>query len=46
MIGSVIGFWLAPKLGIQATSTIGSYGVAFGGSVLLIMALRFLGVFK
>lgn len=37
---------LAPALGITASSSIGSYGIMLGGAVVLIIGLRFLGIFK
>lgn len=46
IFGSVLGFWLAPMIGIQASSRVGSFGIAFGGAVLLILILRRLGVFR
>ncbi len=46
ILGSVLGFWLAPMIGIQPSSRVGSFGIAFGGAVLLILILRRLGVFR
>lgn len=46
LIGSALGFWGAAKLGINAESTLARWGVAVGGAIVLIVALRFLGVFK
>ena len=45
IIGSGLGHWLAPKLGI-ATDDVMRYVVAVGGAVLLIFLLKVLGVFK
>jgi uncharacterized membrane protein YeaQ/YmgE (transglycosylase-associated protein family) len=46
VIGSALGYWLAPMLGIHTSSTVGTLGVALGGAVLLIVALRFVGIMK
>ena len=43
--GSMLGGWLAPRLGI-APAGAGVYLVAIGGAVLLILVLKLLGVFK
>ena len=40
IVGSMLGHFLAPKLGIVATDTIGSLCVSLGGAVLLIVVLR------
>ena len=45
IIGSMLGGWLAPQLGI-GVSGMGVYLVAIGGAVLLILLLKVLGVFK
>jgi len=45
ILGSMLGGWLAGKLGI-AESGIMVYVVAVGGAVLLILILKLLGVFK
>lgn len=45
IVGSGLGHWLAPKLGI-ATGDAMRWVVAVGGAALLIFALKFLGVFK
>jgi uncharacterized membrane protein YeaQ/YmgE (transglycosylase-associated protein family) len=44
--GSFGGGYLAKALGIAAHGTIGGLLIALGGAVLLIIALRFLGIFK
>jgi uncharacterized membrane protein YeaQ/YmgE (transglycosylase-associated protein family) len=46
IVGSILGGWLAPKLGIAPTGAMGGYLVALGGAVLLILVLRLLGIFK
>jgi uncharacterized membrane protein YeaQ/YmgE (transglycosylase-associated protein family) len=46
IVGALVGKWLAGVLGIAATSTVAQLGVALGGAVVLIIALRFLGIFK
>lgn len=47
IVGSVLGTKvIAPALGIGASSAIGYYGIMFGGAVLLIIGLRFLGIFR
>lgn len=45
IIGSGLGHWLAPKLGIAGGSIV-QWLVAIGGAVLLIAILKVLGVFK
>ena len=45
IVGSSIGYWLAPKLGIAGGSVV-QWLVAIGGAVLLIFALKLLGIFK
>jgi uncharacterized membrane protein YeaQ/YmgE (transglycosylase-associated protein family) len=46
IVGSWLGSWVAPKLGIQGDGTVMQYAVAVGGAVLLILILKFLKVFK
>lgn len=46
LIGSLIGFWGAARLGIQADSTLARWCVAVAGAVALIVILRFFGLFK
>ena len=45
IVGSMLGGWLAPKLGIAAGGAM-TYVVAVGGAVLLIVILKVLGIFK
>lgn len=45
IVGSALGHWLAPKLGIAGGSVV-QWLVAIGGAVLLILVLKVLGVFK
>lgn len=44
IVGSALGGWLAPRLGIKAESTAAIWAVAIGGAVLLIAILRMLGL--
>lgn len=46
ILGSALGHWLAPKLGIVAIGGVGHWLVAVGGAMLLIFALRLFGFFK
>ena len=46
IVGSMLGHFLAPQLGIAETSTLIHYAVAVGGAVLLIIILRAVGVFR
>lgn len=46
ILGSALGHWLAPKLGIVAGGSVGQWLIAIGGAVLLIAVLKVLGVFK
>jgi len=43
--GSMLGGWLAPRLGIAPAGFM-VYVVAVGGAVLLILLLKVLGIFK
>ena len=45
ILGSGLGGWLAPKLGIKPEKPAAVWLVAIGGSVLLIFLLRVLGIF-
>ena len=45
IVGSALGGWLAPQLGI-APAGFAVYLVAVGGAVLLILLLKLLGIFK
>ena len=45
IVGSALGGWLAPRLGI-APAGVGVYLVAVGGAVLLILLLKLLGIFR
>ncbi len=44
ILGSMLGHYLAPRLGIAATSTLAYYAVSVGGAVLLIVILRALRI--
>jgi len=44
IVGSGLGGWLAPKLGIKAEKTAAVWAVAVGGAVVLILILRVLGI--
>jgi uncharacterized membrane protein YeaQ/YmgE (transglycosylase-associated protein family) len=46
IVGSILGHFLAPKLGIGATSDLGRIAVSLGGAVLLIVILRALRVLR
>lgn len=46
VVGAVLASWLAPMVGIGASGTVGSLILAVAGAVLLIIALRFLGIFR
>ena len=45
IVGSALGGWLAPQLGI-AEKGIMVYLVAVGGAVILIALLKLIGIFK
>ncbi len=45
IVGSFLGHYLAPKLGIDAAGIL-RWAVAVGGALLLIFILKVLGVFK
>ncbi len=45
IVGSGLGHWIAPKLGIAGGSVV-QWLVAIGGAALLIFILKVLGVFK
>ena len=46
IVGSGVGHWLAPKLGIAAVGSVAQWLVAIGGAVLLLLVLKVLGIFK
>jgi len=46
IVGSGLGHWLAPKLGIAAVGSVAQWLVAIGGAALLILVLKMLGIFK
>jgi uncharacterized membrane protein YeaQ/YmgE (transglycosylase-associated protein family) len=46
IVGSMLGGWLAPKLGIVPSGDVAKYLVMIGGAVLLILLLKVLRVFK
>ena len=47
IVGSALGRWIAPKLGLATEGGIGTWLlVSVGGAVLLILILKVLGVFK
>jgi uncharacterized membrane protein YeaQ/YmgE (transglycosylase-associated protein family) len=46
IIGSWLGFWLAPKIGLAPSDGIGRFLVGVGGAVLLILILRLLRILK
>ena len=45
IVGSALGGWLAPRLGVAASGAM-VYVVAVLGAILLIFLLKVLGVFK
>ena len=45
IVGSMLGGWLAPRLGI-APQGFAVYLVAIGGAVILLLLLKMLGIFK
>ena len=45
LLGSALGGWLAPRLGVAAGGAM-VYVVAIAGAILLILLLKVLGVFK
>lgn len=45
IVGSGLGHWLAPKLGI-AGGDVMQWVIAVGGAILLIVILKVLGIFK
>jgi len=45
ILGSGLGGWLAPKLGVKAEKPAALWAIAIGGAVLLIAILRVLGIF-
>ena len=46
VIGSSLGNWLAPKLGVSPEGGIGKWLVWIGGAMLFILILKGLGFFK
>ena len=46
ILGSGLGYWLAPKIGISTAGSVMSWVVAVGGAVLLILILKVLGIYK
>lgn len=46
VVGAWLAGWLAPMVGLSFGGLVGSLIVATAGAVLLIIALRFLGIFK
>jgi uncharacterized membrane protein YeaQ/YmgE (transglycosylase-associated protein family) len=46
IVGSSLGAWLAPKLGIGPDGGFMSWIVGIGGAALLILILKVLGIFK
>lgn len=46
IFGSMLGVWLAAKLGIAETGGIMSFVIAVAGAAVLIFILRLLGIFK
>ena len=46
LVGSTLGYWLAPKVGIAPISRMGRYAVAILGAVVLIIVLKLLGIYE
>lgn len=46
LVGSTLGYWLAPKVGILPTSRAGRWAIAVLGAVVLILILKVLGIYK
>ena len=46
IVGSWLGSWLAPRLGLVPQDGLGRFLVGVGGAVLLIWILKALNVFK
>ncbi len=46
LVGSTLGYWLAPKVGIAPVSRMGRYAVAILGAVVLIIILKLLGIYE
>ena len=46
IVGSLIGSWLAVRLGIAPTSALVGYLISIAGAAILIAILKMLGIFK
>lgn len=46
VIGSLLGYWIAGLVGIEATNAILRFVIALAGAVLLIFILSKLGIFR
>jgi uncharacterized membrane protein YeaQ/YmgE (transglycosylase-associated protein family) len=46
IVGSGLGHWLAPKLGIVPAGSVGNWLVSIAGAVVLILALKALRIFR
>jgi len=46
IVGSMLGFWIAGKLGLTTSGPIAGFAIAVVGAVLLIALLRMIGVFR
>ena len=46
IVGAFVGHFLAPMIGVGAENQIGNLAISLGGAVVLIIALRALGIFK
>ena len=46
IVGSLLGFWIAGKLGLAEGGAIIRWLIAVGGAVILIAILKLLNVFK
>ena len=46
VVGSLLGYWVAGRLGFAAPGAIVGFLIAIAGAALLIFILRALGIFK
>jgi uncharacterized membrane protein YeaQ/YmgE (transglycosylase-associated protein family) len=46
IVGTWLGFWLAPKMGLFPSDGLGRWLVAVGGAILLILVLKVVGAFR
>lgn len=46
IVGSSLGYWLAPRVGVLPTARAGRWAIAILGAVILIVILKVLGVYE